>query len=453
VVRILTHEQRGNWAAPWDASAPEQRTGSGFVIAGGVVMTNAHVVSDARLILLYLHGDPAPHEARARMVGHDCDLALVEPLEPGLLDGLPPLSLGPLPAVRSVVETYGYPAGGERISSTRGVVSRIEVQRYSHTEGDSHLSVQTDAAINPGNSGGPVVQDGKVVGVAFQAAGQLENVGYFIPREVIDHFLEDAADGLYDGYPDLGIRVANLENPAARRAAGMRDGETGVHVDQVFPGSSADGRLRAGDVLLAVAGHEIANDGTIAVDGLRLHFEVLLDRLQVGEEIELRRLRQGERQDLRFPVDRYPPYRLYRRIYDELPRYFVYAGLVFVPLDREVLITFGEEVSPDLVFESYLRPIVEPERMRPEPVVLLGRLDHPVNADLPLWRNLVVERANGRSIGNLAELVAAVEENRGPFQVFEFAYLGYFAVLDRAEAERAQREILDLYGIPSDRHL
>jgi hypothetical protein len=288
--------------------------------------------------------------------------------------------------------------------------------------------------------------------VAFQAADQLENVGYFIPREVIDHFLVDAADGRYDGYADLGVRFANLENPAARREAGMRDGESGVRIDQVYPGSSAAGRLRAGDVLLAIEGREIGNDGTIAVDGLRLHSEVVIDRLQVGDEVELRRLRQGERQDLRFPVAPYPPYRLYRRIYDELPRYYVYAGLVFVPLDREVLMTLGEDVPPNLVFELYLRPIVEPERMQREPVVLLGWLDHPVNADLALPRGLVVERVNGRGVESFAELVASVEGNRDPFQVFEFA-LGYSAVLDRVEADRAQREILELYAIPSDRRL
>jgi hypothetical protein len=232
----------------------------------------------------------------------------------------------------------------------------------------------------------------------------------------------------------------------------MRDGESGVRVDQVYPGSSADGRLRAGDVLLAIEGHEIGNDGTIAVDGLRLHSEVLIDRLQVGEEVELRRLRKGERQDLRFRVDPYPPYRLYRRIYDELPRYYVYAGLVFVPLDREVLMTLGEEAPTSLVFELYLRPIVEPERLQREPVVLLGWLDHPVNADLALPRSLVVERVNGHGVGSLAELVAALEESRDPFQVFEFAF-GYSAVLDRVEADRAQREILELYAIPSDRRL
>jgi S1-C subfamily serine protease len=453
VVRIEVHAQRGNWAAPWDPSAPEQRSGTGFVIRGGLVMTNAHVVSDARLILLYLDGDPTPHPARVRMVGHDCDLALVEPLEAGRLDGLPALGFGPLPPLRSAVETYGYPAGGERISSTRGVVSRIEMQRYSHTEYDWHLSVQTDAAINPGNSGGPVVQDGRVVGVAFQAASQLENVGYFIPSEVIDHFLADAADGRYDGYPDLGVTLANLENPAVRRSAGMREGESGVRVEFVFPGSSAEGALREGDVLLGIDGRDIANDGTVDFDGLRLHVGVLLDRRQVGEEIELRVLREQERRDLRIPMQLFPRFRIYRRSYDEQPRFFVYGGLVFVPLEREVLLTLGQDVPSDLSYECYLRPLLDPQGARDEPVVLLRRLEHAVNADLPWAGNLVVDRVNGRPVTSLADLVAAIESNREPFQVFEFGYFGRFAVLDRVEAERARREILELYGLPSDRRL
>jgi len=453
VVRIEVHAQRGNWATPWDPPAPEQRSGTGFVIRGGLVMTNAHVVSDARLILLYLDGDPTPHPARVRMVGHDCDLALVEPLEAGRLDGLPALGIGGLPRLRSVVETYGYPAGGERISSTRGVVSRIEMQRYSHTEYDWHLSVQTDAAINPGNSGGPVVQDGRVVGVAFQAASQLENVGYFIPSEVIEHFLTDAADGRYDGYPDLGVTLANLENPAVRRSAGMREGESGVRVEFVFPGSSADGELADGDVLLGIDGREIANDGTADLDGLRLHVGVLLDRRQVGEEIALGVLRDGERRELRIPMRLFPRFRLYRRRYDELPRFFVYGGLVFAPLDREVLLTLGQDVPSDLSYECYLRPLLDPQGARDEPVVLLRRLEHAVNADLPWAGHLVVDRVNGRPIGSLGDLVAAIEGQREPFQVFEFGYSGRFVVLDRVEAEGAQREILELYGLPSDRRL
>jgi hypothetical protein len=79
-------------------------------------------------------------------------------------EGIPPVEFGDLPEVRSAVVTYGYPAGGEQISYTRGVVSRIELQNYVHIGNRSLLAVQTDAAINPGNSGGPVIQDDRVVG-------------------------------------------------------------------------------------------------------------------------------------------------------------------------------------------------------------------------------------------------------------------------------------------------
>src|SRR6185503_1712986 len=114
-------------------------------------------------------------------------------------DNLEALEFGELPKVRSTVVTYGYPAGGEEISYTRGVVSRIELGPYSHIGNRRLLSVQTDAAINPGNSGGPVIQDDRVVGVAFQGISGLENTGFFIPPPVIRHFLEDISDGRYDG--------------------------------------------------------------------------------------------------------------------------------------------------------------------------------------------------------------------------------------------------------------
>ncbi len=457
VVRIVNHAQRGDWYSPWNVSGAREEAGSGFVVPGGRIMTNAHVVSDSRMCLVYLHNDPTPHPARVAAIGHDCDLALLEPVEPGLLEGVPALTFGGLPELRSTVETYGYPAGGRRLSSTRGVVSRIELQPFVHSGLDAHLTVQTDAAINPGNSGGPVIQDGAVVGVAFQGTAQLENVGFFIPTEVIAHFLEDAADGRYDGYPELGVLTANLENPAARAAAGMAAGEEGVEVFFVFPGSSADGHLRAGDVLLEAQGHRVANDGTVAVDGLRFEFGVLADRLQVGDALELAVLRRGERLLLSVPLRPYPPHQRFANAYDRLPRYFVYGGLVFVPLDREVLKTFGPRWSTQadraLLHEAFYRFFEEPERLLREPVILLRCLDHPVNANLAWRRNQLLDSVNGRPADSLAAVVAAIEGHAEPQHVFSFGQGGRLEALDRAEAERANGKILSLYGVQKDRRL
>jgi len=332
VVRILNHSQRADWYSPWNARPATQSSGSGFVVSGGLIMTNAHVVSDARHLVVYRNGDPSPYQVEVLHIAHDCDLALLRPLDAGLFADTPALQFGDLPALGSSVVTYGYPVGGRQIASTRGIVSRIENESYSHSGVDYHLALQTDAAINRGNSGGPVVKDGAVVGVAFQGSPDLENVGFFIPTEVVDHFLTDVADGAYDGYPELGISYSSLENPAARRKAGLAPDESGVVVDLVLSGSSADGLIAPNDVILEIDGHAVANDGTTVRDGLRVDLGVLLDTHQTGGVLRLRLLRDGTRLPVEVTMASHPMGLRFARVYDVPPRYYVYGGLVFVPL-------------------------------------------------------------------------------------------------------------------------
>ncbi|HEV8703303.1 MAG TPA: trypsin-like peptidase domain-containing protein [Candidatus Polarisedimenticolia bacterium] len=457
VVRLINYSQRGDWFSPWEVTQVSELSGSGFVVAGGAIMTNAHVVSDSRLLLVFLDHDPTPYPATVAHIAHDCDLALVRPREAGLLKSVPVLPIGGLPFPGSMVETFGYPTGGTQKSVTRGIVSRIDDQVYQHSGIDSHLTVQTDAAINPGNSGGPVVQDGRVVGVAFQAVEDLENVGYMIPTEVVQRFLRDIADGRYDGYPDLGVRTAGMENPAARRKAEMADGESGVRVDAVDPKGSSDGLLREGDVILKVDGRAVANDGTVEDGEQRIPFGLLADRRQAGEPVILRVLSRGQRADVTVPLTLYPPHRTHANSYDVLPRYYVYAGLVFVPLEKETLKTFGEkwyEQGDKLLLHAFFeQPIEEPGLLLRERVVLLRRLDHPVNGGMAWFRNAVVERVNGRAINRLEDLIAAVESNQGDFHVIELAHHRRLSVLDRKAADEANADILRQYGIAKDRRL
>lgn len=457
VVRIINYAQRGDWYSPWNTASVRPSSGSGFVIDGGVIMTNAHVVSDSKMLIVYFQQDPTPYEAQVVAIGHDCDLALIKPVNAGILDGIPSMSLGGLPALRSTVETYGYPGGGQRISSTKGIVSRIELNRYMHSGVDSHLAVQTDAAINPGNSGGPVIQNERVVGVAFQHMSKMENISLFIPTEVVAHFLSDLEDGVYDGYPDLGIQTVNMHNPAARGKAGMGKNQTGVRVDWISPDASAVDYLVEGDVILAAEGHDIANDGTVDLGGLRLGFSVLIDRNQVGDTTELSVLRKGERIDVTIPMKVPADRQRTENVYDRLPRYFVYAGLVFIPLNRESIQVFYTNAQSttnyNLLYEYRFRQREQPEHKRDESVILLRRLDHPVNADMAWYKDLVVDNVNGRSINRLEDLIEAIETNQDRFHVLGFGYHDRFGVLEREEADRAHKDILKQYAIPKDRRL
>jgi S1-C subfamily serine protease len=217
VIQILSFSQRPAWEAPWRFENVQRSGGSGFVIKGKRIMTNAHVVSWARQVVARRYQDARPYVAEVEFIAHDCDLAILRVADETFFKDLEPLEFGDLPLVRSTVVTMGYPAGGEEISYTRGVVSRIELQVYAHSGLRQFLAVQTDAAINPGNSGGPVIQENKVVGVAFQGMAGLENAGFFIPPPIIEHFLKDIEDRKYDGFPKTGISVIPLQNPAYRR--------------------------------------------------------------------------------------------------------------------------------------------------------------------------------------------------------------------------------------------
>jgi S1-C subfamily serine protease len=457
VIHITTYSQRANWDAPWEMRPVSASTGTGFSIGNGRIMTNAHVVADARVVQLRRYQDATPYAARVEYVAHDCDLAVLKVDDPAFYKDLPALAFaGMVPPARTTVRTYGYPTGGRELSSTEGVVSRYEYHVYAHDQFDSFPTVQTDAAINPGNSGGPVMLGDEIVGVAFQGRSDLQGMGYFIPMPVIDHFLKDVADQRYDGFADIGVLWTGLLSPSYRSFLKLPSGTAGVVVDQVQPGSAADGFLEKGDVLLAVDGEGIDNDGKIAVGPSRLSFAYAIDRRQLGEKVPFQVWRGGKSVAIDVPIKGYAPFERGRRQYDVLPRYLVHAGLVFQPLDVELLSTWGnwyQSAPRRLVWNQSFRWSEQPERAADEVVVMTRRLPDQVNSQLAIVRNVVVEEVNGRPIRSLADLAAAFEGNTGPVDRIRFQGQGEVEVVDHAEAQAARQRILDTYGIAKDRRL
>ncbi|MHC1763188.1 MAG: trypsin-like peptidase domain-containing protein [Verrucomicrobiia bacterium] len=460
VIQITTFSQQPVWDAPWRTEPVRRAGGSGFVIQTGRgkrIMTNAHVVSWDREILVRRYQDPRPYVATVEFAGYDCDLALLAVEDERFFDGLEPLPFGELPAVRTAVITYGYPAGGEQISYTRGVVSRIEMQTYAHIGNRTLLGVQTDAAINPGNSGGPVIQDDRVVGVAFQGIQGLENTGFFIPGPVIEHFLEDIADDKYDGFPQAGIRLMALQSPAYRRLLKLPEDGPGARVDSLLPIPSTRAVLRDEDVILQVGEYPLASDGTILYRGNRVFGSMAFQEVQHGESVPLKIWRDGKELSVSLPVNYYEGDRAVGNQYGALPRYFVYGGLVFVPLSLDYMKTLGrnwtDPANADLVYELYYRRHESPETVRTEPVVLASILADPVNANFDNRGRVLVDKVNNIRIDKLEDLIRAFESSTNTFHVVEFLPNHSFDALERAPAEDANPRILQTYGIPQDRRL
>ena len=457
VVQIMTFAQQPAWDSPWRFEAVRRMGGSGFVIKGKRIMTNAHVVSWARQIIARRYQDPRPYLAEVEYVGHDCDLAVLKVADGRFFENLEPLEFGGLPKVRSSVVTYGYPAGGEEISYTRGVVSRIELETYAHIGNRHLLSAQTDAAINPGNSGGPVIQDDRVVGVAFQGMPGLENTGFFIPPPVIEHFLKDIEDTHYDGIPQAGVRLAQLENPAYRGLLKLPDDARGARVDSLLPIASTEKVLKEEDVILQIGAFAVASDATILYQGNRVSAALAFQLAQAGESIALQIWRDGLQQEVWLPVFPYHGDRAAGYQHESLPRYYVYGGLVFTPLNLDYLRTQGrgstDSSASELYYELYYRRYESPKTARPEPIVLAAVLADAVNANVSVRGRALVDQINGKRIEKLEDVVRAFETNTNAYEIIEFMPNHIIECLDRGDTAKANAGILRTYGVTKDRRL
>ena len=194
LVKVFVNKNSMDYLNPWQSHGGQMVTGSGCIIAGNRILTNAHVVNDHTFIQVRRESDPEKYVATVEAIGQDYDLALLRVEDPEFFRGVSPMEFGELPNLQDAVTVFGYPMGGEQLSITAGVVSRIEVVPYAQS-GRELLSIQIDAAINPGNSGGPVLKGDQIVGVAMQELPSSQNIGYMIPVPVIAHFLEDVRRG------------------------------------------------------------------------------------------------------------------------------------------------------------------------------------------------------------------------------------------------------------------
>lgn len=455
VVIIRSAGQEFDFVTPWKPKAVAQGIGSGFIIDGNRILTNAHNVSNNKYIEIQKENVAKRYPAKVAFIGHDCDLALLTVEDKSFFDDTKSLELAELPGVNTAVETFGFPMGGRRISVTKGIVSRIQVDTYSHTGADSHLVIQTDAAINPGNSGGPVMQDGKVVGVAFQGLRQAENIGYMIPTTVIRHFLTDINDGKYDGFGTLGVMLyAGLHNPAYKDYLKVPADQQGIVVIDTIMHSSVEPILKSGDVLTQIDQYPIDNDGRVEIYGLKLDMSEVVETKQTGQTVELTFYRDGKLTKATATVALNRPVFEFARQYDIEPKYVCFAGLVFVPATRNYLESWGVEWIKDVPFElRYLfvdSMKLNEDRAKKEYVVLSEIMPDEINAYADDFKSLVVESINGTTIEKLEDVWKAFDKPPEGYYVIRFMGTDRPLILDAKEAHAHQAKILTKYDIPQE---
>ena len=444
LVKVYTSHQLFDYLSPWQYGQSANSTATGFIIDGERIITNAHAVLNSKFLQVRKEGDSKKYKAVVKFTSEEYDLALVEIEDKSFFKGTVPLKLGTLPEIQEKLTVYGYPLGGDKLSTTQGIVSRMEHNTYTLTN-RKFLIGQTDAAINSGNSGGPVVSKGKVAGVAFAGLNSADNIGYFIPVNILNNFLEDIKDGKYDGSPLLGVEWSELESPSHRRMLGIEAKTGGILIKKVFKNSPFEGVLQKNDVLMKLDNYPVEYDGTIEFRknektdfsyvnqqkkyGDNLSYEIIRDKKTKTGQVKL------EKKDIKYTV-------VTEVTIETPPSYMVYGGLLFEPLTSNYMAgtieKLGSVYDREELYKDYK-----------ELVVLVRVLPFDVNLGYTDAENEIIVKVNGEKYKDFKDFAQKVKNVKSGFIVFENDN-GDEIVLDVKEVEEQREELMQNYNISSD---
>jgi len=453
IIKIYTVKNNYNYDNPWQMGTQSNGTGSGCIIDGNRILTNAHVISNNTFIQVKKAGEAKKYTARVDSISHESDLAILKVDDKSFFENSQALKIGELPEVRDKVAVYGFPTGGDEMSITEGVVSRIEQRNYAHSSANL-LACQIDAAINPGNSGGPVIINNMIVGVAFQSAVRGENIGYMVPAPVIKHFLTDISNGKYRGFPELGILFQKMENPDIREKYQMKQNHSGILVIGILYDSSAKNIINIDDVVLSIEGKDIENDGSVEFrTGERTSLNYIVQKKFINDVITIKVLRKGEIKELKVKLTvpmnstRLVPYEQY----ETPPTYYIAGGLVFAPLTKNYLFEWGNQwffSAPTKLLDLYTNGIRAEDRK--EVILLTKVLADEINLGYHDIDNVIITKINDKKISEMKDVVDAIENNKGIYHIIEDD-TGRKIILKRDLFDKYGSRILQTYRIDSDR--
>jgi S1-C subfamily serine protease len=446
VVRVFASLRLPNPTRPWAKQNPVEVMGTGVVIDGKRILTNAHVVVYAGEVFVQSQKGGDRHVAKVTALGPGIDLAILALEDETFFEKRPPIPRATKrPAVGDTVALMGFPVGGAGLAISRGQVSRIDYAPYNDlTDG---LRIQVDAVAGPGNSGGPALVDGRIIGLVFR---RIQNAGLIIPNEEIDAFLDDVKDGSYDGKLRVADHFQKLENESLRKKLGLKRSDRGIMVRKPAPSVRANPLLE-NDVVTRMGTVDIDNEGLVDFEaGLRLPFMALVPRLAKDGTVPVRLIRGGKSLEVGMLVTREDD-RLIKPYRGHYPPYFIYGPLVFSPAIEEALPTYAQS-NPAVMLGSPLgsRDFDQIAFPGEELVVITApMLAHPITRGYADPFGQVVKDVDGVSVRNLRHLVELLRDGRGEFLTIRFfGEISETLVFPRKVIEDASPGLMGENGIP-----
>ncbi len=458
VVKVFSSMRYPDPYKPWTKQAPSEATGSGVVIAGNRILTNAHVVMFASEVQVRANQSGNKLTARVETLARDMDLAILKLEDDDFFKDHPPLPCAStLPEIKDAVMAFGYPVGGDSLSVTKGIVSRIDFSPYGYDPagtGAAGLRIQVDAAINPGNSGGPAVVGDKMIGLAFSSLGGAQNISYIIPCAEIEPYLADIADGRYDGKPVMTDRLQTLENAALRTFLKLPKDTQGIVVDEPEK-RSGDVTLRKWDVITKIGTNPVDDQGMVKLGAnSRVGFQYLVQSVARDGRVPLTVIRDSKPLALDLPVRAARP-GLIPSLDGNYPSYFIYGPIVFTSASAEYVSGFMRNQGGNmlgLMTSSLVRRMLDAPAFPGESLVVVAApfFPHRLAQGYSNPMGLVLQKVNGTPVKSLAHLVETLRDQTAEFVTFEFE--GVFTetlVFSHKEVLAATEAILTDNGVRS----
>jgi len=411
VVQIFSQVGKFNWLEPYRVQVQYESRGTGFFVNDqGYLITNAHVVNEAKTVWINI---PAlgREMVKVEIVGFcpDRDLALLRILPQELdhvrerLGRVPFLMLGDSNSVRRTdkVLVLGYPLGQYRMKSTTGVVSGREAV-------DTISYLQITAPINPGSSGGPLIStQGAVVGITVAAVPDASNVGYAIPVNELKLIFEDLVETRLLRKPILGANFHNATDDHARFLGNPLP--AGLYVHKVFKGSLLQkAGVQPQDMIYELNGYRLDSYGeaTVPWGSGKISLYDLISSLPIGKEVKLLVYRFGEKKEFKFKLEELAPYAIRIKFPDyEDVEHEIFGGVVVMELTVNHL-PLLVDLAPGLIRFKKVENMLESALVITH--ILPGSRAQQLRCLIP---GDIIKEMNGKPVKTVADFRAALQKN------------------------------------------
>jgi len=459
LVRVRASIQPYDQFRPWQKKAPFGLNGTGVVLPGGKVLATAALVENRTEVGLEKPGSAEKCAAEVEAIDYEANLALLRPTDAKFLQGFAGVKMGPALRAGDTAQVWQLDKNGEMLRNQAEVLS-AGVGRYPADEaGFLVYGVRVSLPKRDDSYTLPMMRDGMLVGM-MMGYDRDSQEGTAIPVPMIEHFLKDAADGKYEGFPTLGVSWTSLRDPNLREE--FRAPKSGGILLTRVNGRGTAGRagLKEGDVLLSVDGFVLDEDGNYqdSLYGPTSVGNLIRTRPTVGSPAKFHLSRDGKEMDLTGTYD--------RRARDEIaipslqfdvaPRYVVIGGMVFQELTGAYLQEWGDKWS-ERAPQRLVQLFSFQQEMNLDPakkVVFLSQvLPSSITMGYLQLSGLVLAKLNSQEIDGLKSLAAVADGAKDGNLVFEFTDNPERIVLDAAEVKAMGEKIGKDYGLPALRRL